>query len=425
MRSVFQDIVAFMEQRLEKRPRGFDLFTKEMLSACLGAFDEDATTVYVSGYAFPTELLWAFDIVPFDFEIACNNLPQATGGNGSSIMIHSENEGYSRDICSFYRLIIGCMIQGMLPKGDLYLTSSYYCHGKAKANEIVASSEGKESVLFDVPNEISPSSIRYVVSQLKEITSKLETITGQTFDLDKLKEAVSWSNRARSLLIEINNLMKAKPCPWDGARACLLALGGAIFWGSPIMYNINQMLIQEIQARIEKGTAMPEKYRILWYPWVPVQQTNIFSTLRENQASVVMAEVANVWWSEIDEASPFEALALKALENLLVGKAEKRVKSIVKLAEDYDVDGVIHFSTPACRHENFSSCLILDALNDKGIPFLNLDGDMTDERNYSPKRTMNTLCLFLEVMKNRKAAGAGNGSRQVIDQLFFRNDSFG
>lgn len=398
MRSSFQQIEAFMEQRLAKKPRGFDLFTKELASSMVGAYEQDAKTVYVSGYAFPTELLWAFDVVPFDFEIACNNLPAAASGNGSTIMIASEKRGYSRDICSFDRLIIACMIQGVLPKGDLYITSSYYCHGKAKANEIVANHEGKESILFDVPNEISISSIQYVTGQLKDIASRLEAITGEKLDMNRLKEASRRSNKARSSLQTINDLMKAKPFPYNPVKACLLALGGAIFWGSPLRDKIHQLVIKELEDRINQGTALPEKYRVLWYPWVPVQQTNIFATLKAHHVSVPMVEACRVWWSELDEGDPFDALARKALENYHVGRAEKRVTALVKLAEEYDVDGVIHFATPACHCENIAFPLIRDAMKEKGLPTLNLEGDMTDERNYSPEQTMNKLTSFVEVL---------------------------
>lgn len=401
MKSSYRDALAFMEQRLEERPRGFDLFFKELSSFNLRAFDEDVNTVYVSGYGFPMELLWAFHVVPFDFEIACNNLPMATSGNGSSIMITAENEGYSRDLCSFHRIAIGCMLQGMLPRGDLYITSSIWCHGKAKTNEILANSEGKESVLFDVPNEISTSSLQYVATQLKEIASRLETITGKKLDPDRLKESIRWSNRARSSWKEVLDLMKTKPCPWDGVRACLLALAGALLWGTPVRDEINQMLIQEMKERIKTGKLFPESYRVLWFPWVPVQTTNIFTTLKENQASVVMAEVAGIWWSELDESNPFEALALKALQNLHVGMAEGRVKALVALAEEYDVDGAIHFSTPACHHENASFRLISDAMKEKGLPTIDLDGDMTDERNYSPERTMAILTSFIEILRGK------------------------
>lgn len=399
MKKIFQEILPFMEKRFEERNRGFDLFTKELYSSILRAFDEGTKTVYVSGYAFPTELLWAFDVIPFDFEIACNSLPAAVSGNGSSMMIYSENEGYSRDICSFDRLIIACMLQGMLPKGALYLTSSYYCHTKAKANEIVANYEGKESVLFDVPNETSASSIKYVTHQLKEIVSRLESITGKKLDMDRLKESIRCSNRARSSLQEVNDLMKVKPHPYDVVKICLLALGGALFWGSPVREEIHQLLIREIGERIKNETALPESYRVLWFPWVPVQSTIIFRTLKDKQVSVPIAEVARVWWSELDESNPFEALALKALQNLHIGRAEKRVKALVGLAEEYDVDGAIHFSTPACYHENASFSLISEAMKEKGLPLLHLEGDMTDERNYSPEQTMNKLASFIEILK--------------------------
>ncbi|NQU15742.1 MAG: 2-hydroxyacyl-CoA dehydratase [Desulfobacteraceae bacterium] len=398
MKSSFQQIEAFMEPRLAKKPRGFDLFTKELASSMVRAYDEDVKTVYVSGYAFPTELLWAFDVTPFDFEIACNNLPAAASGNGSTLMITSEKRGYSRDICSFDRLIIACMIQGMLPKGDLYITSSYYCHGKAKANEIVANHEGKESILFDVPNEISMSSIEYVTAQLKEIASRLQSVTGEELDIDKLREAIRWSNKARNSLQRINELMKTKPFPYNPVKACLLALGGALFWGSPLRDDIHQLIIKELEERIHDGTALPEKYRVLWYPWVPVQQTNIFVTLKEHSVSVPMVEAARVWWSELDESDPFDSLARKALENYHVGRAEKRVKALLSLAEEYDVDGTIHFATPACHCENIAFPLVRDAMKERGLPALNLEGDMTDERNYSSELTVSKLSSFIEIL---------------------------
>jgi len=408
MKSYYQDALTFMEKRLEERLRGYDLFMKESAAMNARAFDEDIKTVYVSGYAFPVELLRAFDVAPFDFEIACNNLPAATSGNGSSIMVTSENEGFSRDICSFHRLVIGCMLQEMLPEGDLYITSSYYCNGKTKVNEILANSQGKESVLFDVPNEISPASIRYVSSQLKEIAARLKRITGRKLDPDRLREALRWSNRARTSLQEVHDLMKNRPCPWDGARACLLELGGALLWGTPVREEISQLLVREIKERLNTGKLFPENYRILWFPWVPVQTTNIFNTLKENQTGVVMAEVARIWWSELDEDNPFEALALKALQNLHVGTTESRVNTMVKLAEEYQVDGAIHFATPACYHENASFRIISDALKEKGYPTIDLEGDMTDERNYSPERTRSTLNTFIDILKQGRRGAEGD-----------------
>lgn len=394
------EMAGFMRQRLADRPRGYDFYIHAMLENFIKAFDNAYKTVYVSGYAFPIELLWAFDVVPFDFEIACNNLPAASGGHGSSIMKIAEDAGYDRDVCAFDRLIIGCDLNGMLPQGDLYLTSSYYCHGKAKANEIVAGRAGKKSVLFDVPNEISPGAIQYVISQLRDIAEKLENVTGQKLDIDRLKASIRSSNRARSSLLKINALMKTRPCPWDSVRASLLSLGG-IFWGTPIQEQIYRMLLTEIEGRVEKKGGLPERLRVLWFPWVPVQPTNFFDILKENQVSIPMAECAYVWWKELDEEHPFEALALKALNNYMVGSADRRAASLAKMAEEYEVDGAIHFSTPACYHENGAFRIISDALKKMNVPVLNLEGDMTDERNYFPEQASDKLKTFIEVMEER------------------------
>ena len=47
-----------------------------------------------------------------------------------------------------------------------------------------------------------------------------------------------------------------------------------------------------------------------------------------------------------------EGHARKALENYLVGPASRRVGKLVKMAEEYEVDGAIHFATPACIRNN-------------------------------------------------------------------------
>ncbi len=398
MKQRYQTMLEMVQARLAQKKRGMDFFVEAMFRNILRAFDPDAHTVYVSGYAFPMELLWAFDVTPFDFEIACNNLPEVMFGSGSGLMLESEKRGYSRNICSFDRLIIGCLHQGMLPKGDLFLTSSYYCQGKAKTNEIVAEYHGMESVLLDVPNEINPAAVNYVVTQLQDIRTRLEKITGTKLDPLRLQQAIRHSNEARAVLLEIYEYLKRRPCPWNGVEACLLALGGAVFWGSPIRTEIHKLLLEQIQERVEKGKTIPEAHRILWFPWVPVQSTNIFNILKENRANVVMAEAAFVFWPELDEEQPFESLAMKALLDPHVGKAERRIQNLMQCLKDFEIDGAVHFATTSCYHENTAFPMIRDAIKQKGLPLLNLSGDMSDERNYSAAETAVRISAFLELL---------------------------
>jgi benzoyl-CoA reductase/2-hydroxyglutaryl-CoA dehydratase subunit BcrC/BadD/HgdB len=400
-----QDGLKLMAERVSNRfnngGKAFDYFGKKMLEGMLEAFSREKKVVYVSNYSFPSELLWAFDLAFFDFEIACNNMPQAMAGIGSQLMIPCENQGFSRDICSFHRMELSFLQNNTNPQGDFYICSSYYCHGKSKAHEMTAWREGKEFYHFEVPIKPTDCALAYVESQLMEITAKLEVLSGTKLDMGKLKENIQFSNLARRNMVKINEMMKQKPCPWDAMRATLLALGGSVFWGSPIMVNISKGLVREISDRINKGKARPERFRVLWSPWYPVQPTVIPSFLHDNQISMVMSEAADIWWSELDKDKPFESLAKKVLENYMLRNTPQRADRLLTLSREYDVDGIIHFGTTSCYHEYSAFRIIADTLNEEGYPVLDLDGDMTDERNYSQQRTLKKLDTFLEILKNK------------------------
>ena len=46
------------------------LYRNEWAKTFLKAYEPDQKVIYTSVYAFPMELLAAFDVVPFDFEVA-------------------------------------------------------------------------------------------------------------------------------------------------------------------------------------------------------------------------------------------------------------------------------------------------------------------------------------------------------------------
>jgi benzoyl-CoA reductase/2-hydroxyglutaryl-CoA dehydratase subunit BcrC/BadD/HgdB len=61
------------------------------------------------------------------------------------------------------------------------------------------------------------------------------------------------------------------------------------------------------------------------------------------------------------------------------------------------------FSLLACRSENGSFRLIGDALEENGIPMLNIEADTTDERNYSVEKTTAGLESFFEILQTSTA----------------------
>jgi benzoyl-CoA reductase/2-hydroxyglutaryl-CoA dehydratase subunit BcrC/BadD/HgdB len=403
IKSYWEMVKTSAEAENAKGPRAWLMYLIQLSSAMLKAYDDDAKVVWVTSPTFPMELLAAFDVAAFDALFACN-IPAGADPKGcADIMAGAESKGYSIDICSAHRLSLGCYFKSYLPRADLLLTTSHFCDVNPKTNQLFGQYHDKEAIMLDVPNEISRDSVMYVSGQLSSIARKLEEVSGQKLDIDRLRECVRASNRARAAYGRLCEMGKVRPFPWSGFRAFMLSLLGNTFSGMAFQEQLYQKLVDECQQRISEGKVLPEKYRVLWLAWVPIQPTNIEEIFRANEVSIVTSELARVYWDEIDERHPFEGMALHCLKSPFVGRIEQRLAGVLHLAEEYDIDGAIHFSHIGCRHANAPSRLLADALAKKGVPFLVLDSDVSDMRAYSAERTRLALESFIELMaSNRK-----------------------
>jgi len=402
LKRFYEDMTRVLEAQYEQRPRAFTKINIQLAQGFLDAFKEDAKVVWTSYYSFPMELLAAFDVVPFDFEVATNLLPMLDTDGSVQIMSRAEEEGYSTDICSFHRLAMGCQLLGYLPKADLILSSSYFCDGKARINQILASYYGKEAITLDIPNRINKESVAYVTDQLKYITHKIEEAAGQKLDPERLRESIRVSGLARTAYVRLAEIQKEKPFPWNGSTAVNMSIFGNLMAGRPAQERLYQDLVDECRGKLDSGKVAPEQYRVLWLAWFPPQPTNITEIFRKNGVNIVMGELERAFWDEMDERHPWESMALWSLKNPYVGPIEQRLNGIMQLIDEYDIDGVIHFSSDACRHSCAAHHLIADALQKKNIPFLVLEGDMSDKRKYPEDRTRFLLESFIDVMAGRK-----------------------
>jgi len=402
LKKYYEEMKSGLETAYQQKPRAWIRMNIQLASMFTDAFRDDAKVIWTSYYSFPMELLAAFDVVPFDFEIATNLLPMFDADGAVEIMNRAEEAGYSTDVCSFHRLAAGCCMLGYMPRADLLLTSSYFCDGKAKANQSLAEHYGKESISLDVPNKISRESVDYVAAQLRRIAGKLEEVTGQRFDLERLRECISVSNRARRAYGQLADLQKVTPYPYIGIPVVNMSIFGNMLAGREIQERIFLDMVKESREKIMKGNLVPEKYRVAWLAWFPPQPTNITQIFREKGVTIVMGELARNYWGELDEDLPFESLALWCLKNPYVGTIEQRMKGINEIIDEYRLDGVVHFSTDACRHSCAAQKMIGDTLKERDVPYLVLDGDMSDKRKYSADRTRLLLENFIEVMAGRK-----------------------
>lgn len=397
---MFKMILEEMERRSAEGLKGGTnaraLWFNEWAKFFLKAYEADKKVVYTSYYALPMEILAAFDVAAFDFELAGSMI--SSTDIGVPMMVEAEDRGFSMDICSMHREAIGAYYKDYFPKPDLLLSTSFYCDGKWKTNEILSRMFGKRSILLYVPSEINKDSIDYVAKQLREMAFAISDVVGEKFDQDRLKEAVKKSNRARKAQLKFLDLLKHKPAPWGGSQIVQYAIFGTMFNGTDTMEILHEAFSKIFEERIKTGALRPEKHRIYWFAWIPTYQSNLFDILKENQVGVPVCENLMVYWDEIDENNPFEGLALKCLKNPYVGPISRRIEGFDKIVDEYSIDGAILFATPACRHSKSAYKYMKDSIARLGIPFLMIDMDICDPRSFSAEQTKTRVEGFIEVL---------------------------
>jgi benzoyl-CoA reductase/2-hydroxyglutaryl-CoA dehydratase subunit BcrC/BadD/HgdB len=394
LRTMKQMAEAGMKERTSFRA----LWYREWADLFLKAYEPGQKVIYTSIYAFPMEILNAFDVAPFDFEIA--GALMSIANMGTPLMEQAEERGYSRDICSFHRAALGGHFKSFFPEPDLLLSTSFYCDGKGKANDILSHLAQKDSFLLDVPQSVSRQSIRYVETQLRQAAAKIGEAAGQKLDEDRLKEAVRNANRSRRLQLEIHELLKNRPVAMSPQDLIGYSINGQLFWGSPAKVLLEEQLIKDLKSRLESKKKRPERHRLYWCAWIPVYRSNLFEILKEHQVSVAMCETYRVFWDEIDERKPFEGLALRCINNPFIGPTSRRMEGMENVVRDFAIDGALLFATPACRHSKSAHLLLKESFSRLGVPFLMLDMDISDPRGYMPEPIRTRLESFFEVMDN-------------------------
>ena len=253
----------------------------------------------------------AFGLTPKNFEI-------------------SENMGFSRDLCGYFRNFVGYINGPMngegiplggLPEPDIIISPFGGCIPSLKISHNIERRFPKARVFSaDIPmvpvEEIKDHHIDYIVKELHKLIGFLTEVTGRKLDYDRLKEVVAMSDRACELWDEIMSYRKYIPTPFSAAEIGIMFVM-VTRQGTQIAVDFLTKVRDEVKERAENGIGVleDEKLRLFWdnIPfWYNMGLFNYF----EKMGGVIVAETYSAAWSlRLDKDHPFETLALKSLKS--------------------------------------------------------------------------------------------------------------
>lgn len=328
--------------------------------------------------------------------------------------------GYSPDICSYLTSDIGSYLRKNTP-----LTKAYNIESVPKPDVLVFNTNQCRDVQdwfawysreFGVPlvgvhthRDIGPIrqyQIQDIASQIQDLIPDLEKIAGETFDVDRFKEAVGFSRRTSELWRACLESASAIPSPWTFFDATILMGPAVVARGTREGVAFYEALLPELQERVKDGVAAVEgeRHRLYW-EGMPIwgKLRPLSEQLSSLKTCVVASTYCNSWiFDQLDPEDPFESMGRAYTELFIVRDEPYKEAYIEECHRKFSFDGILFHDAKTCPNNSNNRYGMPERLASKlGVPVLTINGDLNDLRCYSEEQAKTNIEAFVEQLEER------------------------
>jgi len=359
----------------------------------------------------PVEFLTAlgfFVIYPENHGAVCGIRRKA-----EKLCSYAENEGYSRDMCSYARTDLGSLFSGQtpvgrLPRPDLLLCCTNICQTVLLWYRVLAHHFDIPLILVDTPflyGEASEHQVEYVKQQLEAGVETAERVAGRELTAKKLDRVSRLSKEASTLWAEIMATGKNRPAPITAFDEFIHMAPIVEMRGEQFTVDYYRAMLAELEKRVANGVGAlkNEKKRILWdnLPiWYRIRRFS--ELLAEHGVAMVGSTYTNAWGEladMMDPARPLESAARVYMHPILNRGTGHKLEIMKTMVDEYSADGVILHSDRSCKPYSIGQMDQREKLADElGVAALLLEADHNDPRVFSDEQAENRLEAFLEVL---------------------------
>jgi benzoyl-CoA reductase/2-hydroxyglutaryl-CoA dehydratase subunit BcrC/BadD/HgdB len=296
-----------------------------------------------------------------------------------------------RNTCALIKSFVGFKLDRVCPyveSADLVIGETT-CDGKKKAYEIFG--EMAPVYIMELPQMKRPEDFTLWRSEIDRLVVRLEELTGRKLTLENLKAATREVNAKREALQRLNNARKAAVVPISGKDA-LLASQVAFYDDVPRFTQMVNTIADELEARIAAGAgvASADAPRVL-VTGSPMAIPNWkLHDIIEKSGAVVVAEemcTGSRYFDTLTDETPdtlegmLDAIAQKYLgiNCACFTPNEGRMEDVVRMAEEYGAQGVIHYALQFCTPYQMEAHGVEKASRAVGLPVLRIDTDYSME----------------------------------------------
>jgi len=324
--------------------------------------------------------------------------------------------GYSPDICSYLTSDVGAFIkketplsrayEGIegVPKPDVLVYNTNQCRDVQDwfswySRELNVPALGIST--YRNIGKIENYNLESIVNQMKDMIPPLEEISGQKFDIDKLRHFLSLSYECTQMWKKILETNTAQPAPMSFFDATIHMGPAVVLRGYPQAVEYYKVLLKELEERVasKEGAVEGEKFRLYW------EGMPIWGKLRDLaeffiglNTAVIASTYCNSWIFEaFDPEDPFMSIARAYTEIFIVRDENYKEKYIEEMVHKYKLDGMLFHDAKTCPNNSNNRYGMPERLEKKlNIPALTINGDLNDLRCYSEEQAKTNIEAFIE-----------------------------
>ncbi|NTU88581.1 MAG: 2-hydroxyacyl-CoA dehydratase [Actinobacteria bacterium] len=310
---------------------------------------------------------------------------------GSQFWVPGGEKVLPKGLCPLIKASVGARLDKTCPFfriADMFVGETT-CDGKKKAWEILG--EDVPMHIMDIPQMKRDKDIVAWKDEIASFAQVVEEFTGNTINAESLGEAIELINEKRKALARVYEARKAAKSPISGRDALLMSQ--IAFYDDPARCaQMANKLADELEQRIADGVSVfPEGTKRILLTGTPLAIPNwkLHHIIENSGAAVVCEEMCTgtrYFENLVDETQTtledqFMALSERYMKTncACFTPNNARIDDILRLAKDYDVDGVIDVNLKFCSLYDVEGYTVERALKEAGIPVLGLETDYTDE----------------------------------------------
>lgn len=354
------------------------------------AYKEQTRVAYVSDQ-FPTEIVFPFDVIPWNIESMAIMLAQSVDVN--RIFQLTQERELSRDICSFLRGPFGMMLADGYPTPDIVLTNDQPCEGLSKMMFMSGRRYDAPVLGLHSPNIIDEDSIAYLVRQMEGMLARMEEVLGVELGPDALRTAVAHSNDARRDYVRTARLLQHHALP--GISRELQEIFGMNYFGAKANAQICRALYEEALELTKQDH--PRRRRVLWIGQVPEESHELLRYINQAVEIVFWAPLWEANTLLLDEERPLRSIAERAM--LYHWSADRMSADVIRTAGEFGIDGFLIANVWGCRNMMGMTPVLRDAAAEQKLRHLTINTDLVDRNNYAFNHVKNRVDAFLELMQ--------------------------